>query len=114
MSFKLSWSGSALSVLGLGIGCAGVGIELWTSDLNNRLDSDGHFECAAAPIGWYSEMSGDESRDEVFTANITSSSRHLVLLGDTYASGTGGGVPGYGQADSHTEITRIRVHFIKN
>ena len=111
---RISYTGSAFSALFVSQSCTTVAIDLWTADLDSFIDGDVLQDCTVAPIGWYSEMSGDETRDYVYSANVTGSNQHFVVVGYAFADSLGSGVPGYAESEAKAEITKIRVHFIKN
>jgi len=111
---SISYNGAAFSALLASTACANVSIELWTADLSDRLDADAIGDCVMAPIGWYEEMSGDETRDYVYSTSVTGGTRHFVLFGDAHSFTIGGGIPGYGEAKTRAEIKKIKVHFVQN
>jgi hypothetical protein len=114
ISAKTSYAGSALSVLSASSGCTDTVVEIFTADLKHSLGGDGDFQCVIAPIAWYAEMSGDETRDRTFSFNVTSDNRNILIRTEAYSSAIGAGVPGYGDALAKADITKIRVRFFND
>jgi hypothetical protein len=114
ISAKTSYAASALSALSASSGCADTAVEVFTADLQHSLGGDGDFQCVMAPLAWYAEMSGDETRDHTFSFNVTNDSRNILIRADAHTNAIGAGVPGYADALAKADITKIRVRFFND
>jgi hypothetical protein len=114
ISAKTSYAASALSALSASSGCADTFVEVRTADLQRFLGGDGDFQCVMAPLAWYAEMAGDETRDHTFSFNVTNDSRNILIRAESHTNAIGAGVPGYADAIAKADITKIRVRFFND
>jgi len=107
---KTSYSGGALGAVGVGIASVLVGVEI-QNEAANQVRNDIQDDTVVAPFAWYAEMEGGRTGDVKFSFDVPAKGGDYLVTGFTAANSVGGGVGGYGRAESRAEIDKITVTY---